>query len=82
MTWPGSRTSPPYLSRTRSNTLYVRQTDLAGNVSGSTSVQFVLDTTGPEAGAVSDDTVADTDGSVTFTVGLSEPVLASTVSMT
>ena len=64
-----------------SNTLYVRQTDLAGNVSGSTSVQFVLDTTGPEAGAVSDDTVADTDGSVTFTVGLSEPVLASTVGL-
>ena len=69
-TRPGSRTSSPYLSRTAAtHCTCVRPP--RGNVSESTSVQFLLDTTGPVVSGVSDDTVADTDGSVTFTVGLS-----------
>ncbi|WP_248370992.1 Ig-like domain-containing protein [Vibrio cyclitrophicus] len=70
------------------NTITVRQTDAAGNTSGSSELTFTLDTTAPDAptltldtdsGSAADDFLTN-DGS--FTVGGTEEVRQSNTSLT
>ena len=67
-------------SITDGDTVYVRHTDLAGNVS-STSVTVTVDTTAPEMAGVADGSGIKTSGHVVYTITFDEPVLPGSIDL-
>ena len=63
------------------NTVYVRHTDLAGNISEATT-SVTVDLTAPVMTGMTDGAGVDTAGTVTFTMDFSEPVLTSSIGIT
>ena len=67
-------------SITDGDTVNVRHTDLAGNVS-STSVTVTVDTTAPEMAGVADGSGIKTSGHVVYTITFDEPVLPGSIDL-
>ena len=81
----GTDWSSIFIAAEGSNTVYVRQTDMAGNVSGSTMITFTLDTSVAAPTITFESTGADsvynkaevgTDGTITATIGLPSDAVA------